>query len=322
MKILYSTLIIITAFWMFSCSPKSPKKEKLIIFHAGSFSYPIKILVEKYSETHPDMEIFSEAGGSMASARKITELGRNCDIFISSDYQVIDDLLIPEYASWNLHFATNQICLAYTESSKASETIDDKNWFKIVSNPEIRTGRADPASDPCGYRTVLLFQLAEKYYHLNQFTDQMSKKDVAFIRPKEVDLLALLETQSIDYIFIYRSVAVQHHLKFIELPDSINLGNPAFNDFYKLAKTSIPGKSPDQQTIIQGESIAYSLTIPKNAQNPERAANFINFMIGIQGSIIVDSLGQEMLIPPVVTGSENLPKSIQKQIDQSIHETQ
>ena len=44
-----------------------------------------------------------------------------------------------------------------------------------------------------------------------------------FIRPKETDLLALLEAGEIDYLFIYRSVAQQHGLKMILLDDAMNL---------------------------------------------------------------------------------------------------
>ena len=50
-----------------------------------------------------------------------------------------------------------------------------------------------------------------------------------YIRPKETDLLALLEAGEIDYLFIYRSVAGQHGLKMILLDDEINLKSSALN---------------------------------------------------------------------------------------------
>src|SRR5262245_38948276 len=44
-----------------------------------------------------------------------------------------------------------------------------------------------------------------------------------FMRPKSAELLPLLEIGQIDYLFSYRSVAQQHQLKYVALPDEINL---------------------------------------------------------------------------------------------------
>ena len=64
------------------------------------------------------------------------------------------------------------------------------------------------------------------------------------MRPKEVDLIPLLETGQLDYVFIYKSVCEQHHLPYVALPDQINLGSPAYADFYKQATLKISGKTP------------------------------------------------------------------------------
>ncbi|HAN78917.1 MAG TPA: tungstate ABC transporter substrate-binding protein WtpA, partial [Bacteroidales bacterium] len=37
-------------------------------------------------------------------------------------------------------------------------------WYKIMLDPKVQIGRADPNSDPCGYRSVLVSKLAEKHY--------------------------------------------------------------------------------------------------------------------------------------------------------------
>lgn len=306
-----------------SCGNRKQNKETLTIFHAGSFAYPIKKLAEKYSESNPGIEILTEAGGSVSSARKITELGKNCDVFISSDYRVIDEILYPDYASWNLYFATNEMCIAFTEHSVFSEKVNSQNWIEIMADKNVKTGRSDPASDPCGYRTILLFKLAEKYYNAPKFPEIMSVKDKRYIRPKEVDLLALLETLSVDYIFIYRSVAVQHKLNYINLPDSVNLGNPACNDYYKQVSTKIPGKSPNDLIDISGEAIIYSLTIPKNAKNNAQAIQFVNFILETDVSKeIMENLGQKMIIPPIVSNELHLPLALKKHLNLSVHEKQ
>ncbi|NMC37885.1 MAG: hypothetical protein GYA41_06145 [Bacteroidales bacterium] len=60
----------------------------------------------------------------------------------------------------------------------------------------------------------------------------MEPENNEFIRPKEIDLVSLVESDAVDYMFTYRSVAKQHNLRYIELPAAIILGDPGRNDFY------------------------------------------------------------------------------------------
>ena len=109
-----------------------------------------------------------------------------------------------------------------------SDQINSDNWYEILLNKNVAFGRSDPNADPCGYRSVLTMKLAEKYYKKVGLAAEMLKKDHKYIRPKEVDLIALLEAGEMDYFFIYRSVAEQHKMKYVILPDEINLKTPAF----------------------------------------------------------------------------------------------
>jgi len=81
--------------------------------------------------------------------------------------------------------------------------------------------------------------------------------------------LALLESNTIDYIFLYRSVAQQHGLKHLILPDSINLKLPELKDYYLTVSTEISGKKPGETIKKTGAPMVYGITIPKNAPNPE-----------------------------------------------------
>ncbi|MDD2289472.1 MAG: extracellular solute-binding protein [Bacteroidales bacterium] len=268
------------------CSQKSDKQ--LVIFHAGSLALPMKALADSFTLMHPGTEFLMEAAGSVDCARKITELGRSCDIMASADYTVIDQLLIPEYASVNQPFAVNSIVIAYTDKSRKSEEITSENWYRILLSPDVFYGRSDPHADPCGYRTIFTLQLAERYYagadgkapfQLRDFTE----KDNRFIRPKEVDLLALLGSQAIDYMFIYKSIALQHGLRFIALPPEINLGDSTMAEFYATAQLKIRGSKPGDSVLVKGTPITYSFTIPHNAENPELAKKFAGFLTDPDG---------------------------------------
>lgn len=270
----------------------------LIIFHAGSLAMPFKAIADSFMTLHPNVKILTEASGSIDAARKITELKRDCDIMASADYSVIDRLLIPEYASENIPFAANGMAIVFTERSAYADRIDTNNWPDILLRDDVIIGRADPDSDPCGYRTVLTLRLAqedfaEKGIKSEGLTDKILAKNNRFIRPKEVDLLALLETRSVDYIFLYRSVAEQHHLKYLALPERINLSNTALNEHYSTVQTTVRGSRPGEKMVMKGEAMIYSVTILNNAPNRPVAEAFLEFLLSENGGRrILERMGQ------------------------------
>ncbi len=282
---------------------------QLIVFHAGSMAVPFKELADSFKILHPAIEILAEAAGSVECSRKITELNKPCDLLISSDYKVIDKLLIPRFASWNIPFATNEMVIAFNPNARKSSEMDSISWTKLLLSNDIVYGRSDPNTDPCGYRTLLCLQLAEKYYGLKGFYEKMKKKDNSYIRPKEVDLLAMLESGNIDYIFIYRSVALQHHLKYISLPHQINLGNKDFTTLYASVSLEVKGKKPGETMIQTGEAMVYGFCIPTQAPNRRNAEAFAAFLLDrSKGLKIMDKNGQPPLVNPLVEKFESLPE--------------
>lgn len=277
-------------------------KGNLVVFHAGSLAKPFKAIADSFMRINPGVKVLNEASGSIDAARKITELNRDCDIMASADYAIIDKILIPQYASENIHFATNEMALVYTLKSRYSLEIDSVNWIDILSRDDVYIGRSDPDADPCGYRTLLTLKLAEKYYgqagrdDLKLLTDKILTRSERFLRPKEVDLLALLETGSVDYIFLYKSVAVQHNLEFLSLPAAINLGDPQMAEYYSQATTEVRGAKPGQKIKISGEPMVYGVTILNSAPNRRAAEAFIEFLRSDEGGKkILMQMGQSAL---------------------------
>ena len=258
---------------------------ELIIFHAGSLSIPIKALADSFNIIHPGLKIKPESAGSLTSIRKITDLRRDCDILASADASMIDKLMIPDHAKWNLEFATNELVIVYHKHSKKVDQISIKGWADVLADPEVRFGRSDPNSDPCGYRTVLAIKLEDLSKKKGNVT-HLLEKDNKYIRPKEVDLLALIETNTIDYAFLYKSIALQHNLPYIQLSDSINLGNVNLNNWYNSVDVEVSGTTPYTKVKHNGEAIIYGITIPTNSKNPKAAREFILFLISKGKSII------------------------------------
>ena len=284
---------------------------QLIIFHAGSLAVPFKQICDEFKRLHPKVEIVREAAGSRLCARKITDLHRCCDIIASADYTVIDTLLIPEYAEWNIQFASNEMVIAFREGAHRAEKISKDNWHDILLDKRVAFGRSDPDADPCGYRTVLMITLAERFCDRPGLTDKMLAKDRRYIRPKEVDLLALLEVGELDYIFIYRSVAEQYELEYLILPDEINLKKTEFADFYKSASIRLTGKKPGTFITKAGAPIIYGVSIPRNAPNRALALTFLAFLLDAdKGGAILERNGQTIVVPAPTETFDKLPESL------------
>ena len=307
-------LILMVASVLFpGCRNKTPSE--IIIFHAGSLSVPFKALATEYEKLNPGTKVLLEPAGSLVCARKITELKKPCDIIASADYFVINELLMPDYTKWSIRFATNEIVIAFQEKSKYAAEINALNWIDILLKNDVTFSRSDPDSDPCGYRTLLTFKLAEKYYNRIGIAEKLASKNMDFIRPKEVDLVALIEANAVDYMFQYKSVAIQHNLRYIELPREINLGDPALNDLYKTVSQDVTGGTPGSRMTVTGEYINYSLSVLDSAPHSKDAINFVSYLLSDKGMDIFRKNGQQPIIPCTSGQPGEVPKNLIKYLE-------
>jgi molybdate/tungstate transport system substrate-binding protein len=295
-------------------------KEKVIIFHAGSLTVPLAQIEKEFEAANPGIDILREAGGSTKMARMISELGKPADIMASADYKVIDKTLIPAKADWNIRFATNQLVLCYTANSRYADQINADNWYEILQKKEVVWGHSDPNLDPCGYRSLMVLQLAEKYYRQPGLYDRMiANRPEKNVRPKAVELVSMLKSGSMDYAWEYLSVAIQHELKYLTLDDHINLGNYQFDDFYRQAQVKVTGKKPGEWVIRTGQSVTYGITLVKNAPNPDGAIRFLEYLLSAEGGLkVLKDMGQPPFIPcrvPSQAIQDALPGNLQKLVE-------
>ncbi len=283
----------------------------LVIFHAGSLSVPFRRISERFNVMYPDVIVRAESAGSRDTARKVSDLRRRCDVLGSADYRVIDALLLTEHADFNIRFAANEMVIAYTDSSRYADVITAENWPQLLLTDNVTFGRSDPNRDPCGYRTVVLFQLAERHYGTAGLARKLEEKHGrTYIRPKETDLLALLELGEIDFLFIYRSVASQHGLRFIVLPAEVNLGAAELDGLYATASVEITGKKRGERIERRGAAIVYGATIPKTCGNQEMAEAWIALMLSHIGRDIMAVNGQPPIAPALTDQFARVPETI------------
>jgi len=301
---------------LFPFSAGAELQGKLIIFHAGSLTVPFAKMEKIFEAKYPKVNVLREGGGSTKMARMISELHKPADIMGSADFKVIDKTLIPEYAEWNVRFATNQLVLCYTDKSRFANEVNANNWYSILGRKGVIWGHSDPNLDPCGYRSLMVLQLAEKHYKQPGLYDRLiANRPKKNIRPKSVELVSLLKTGNMDYAWEYLSVAVQHDLKFVKLPDKINLGNYKYDAYYKQAKVKVTGKKPGTWMTRTGKSCTYGITLLKDAKNPEAAVAFLEYLMSPDGGLkVLDEMGQPPFIPcrvPTEKAKLQLPASLQ-----------
>ncbi len=293
-------------------------KEKVVVFHAGSLSVPFSEMEKAFEAKYPQFDVVREAAGSRACARKITDIHKPADVMASAAYKVIDNLLIPDYAKFNIQFVTNEMAIAFTPHSKYANEINSNNWVDIFLRDGVKIGHSNPNLDPCGYRSILVTKLAEIYYKKPGFYEKLlgygesysnaeENKSKVIVRPKETDLLGLLEAGAYDYLYIYKSVAEQHGLKYVVLPSEVSLKDKKFSSFYKQATFKITGKKPGTFITKKGAPMVYGITVVQNdkeglPKNREGAVKFVNFVISAEGQAIMKKNGQGVINPPVITG--------------------
>jgi len=295
-------------------------KENIVVFHAGSLAVPFAQIEKAFEAKYPQYDVLREASGSVAAARKITEIGKAADVMASADFKVIDNLMIPKDAKFNAQFVTNEMAIAYTAKSKYADEINAKNWTEIFLRDGVKIGHSNPNMDPAGYRSMLVTKLAENYYKQPGFFDKLfgygdsytggeENRDKVIVRPKETDLLGLLEAGVYDYLYIYKSVTEQHGLKYITLPVEVSLKDAKYADDYKKVTFSIAGKKPGEVKLIKGAPMVYGITVVENSKSPinkEGAVKFVNFVLSSQGQAIMAKNGQGVINPPVITGDASI----------------
>ncbi len=341
MRYLCLAISVLAVPWAAGCGRAAPTAVK--VFHAGSLSAPFQELERLFERQNPGVDIQREAYGSAAAVRQVTELDRPAGVIGSADYRLIDQLMVgsePAHADWNVLFARNSVGLAYMEGTPAPS---DADWSELLLDEDVRVGMSNPNLDPCGYRSLCCCWLGQEVMGKDGLFDGLvlananvsvtAEGDTAVIevpehvrytgrlvmRPKETDLLALLETGAIDYVFIYRSVARQHELGFYEPPEEVNLSSAALAEPYAQVAVRQFADRAEQATLIGASPIVYGATVPRAAPHPEEAQRFVQLLLSEEGRRILRDNGQPPLVPPVLSPASRehaVPTSISRSLEQ------
>lgn len=274
----------------------------LIVYNAGSLARPLRSALDTFS-ARTGIEYEQESAGSLETARKLTELGKIPDVIALADHEVFPQLLMPEHVTWYARFARNRMVLMYSPRSRFADEITPNNWREIVLRPGVQMGRADPDLDPAGYRTVMAMQLAERHYGesglARRFLEAAPERNM---RPKEVDLVALVQAGELDYVWIYESVARAADLPYVTLPHEMDLGTPEDAARYDAAVVRVMGKGVGDTITLRGSPIIYGFSVPIGAPHPDVAREFAAFLLG-EGKEVLRAAHLPVFERAVVVGS-------------------
>jgi molybdate/tungstate transport system substrate-binding protein len=284
-------LCLLCALGLFSCKPRPTE---IIVFYASSLSAVLGDAAEAFQKDNPQLRLRLEPSGSQVAARKVVELGMRADIVAVADAKLIPKMMIPTHAAWSAIFATNEIVLAHKDHSKFTDQIKAENWVEILGRQGVRLGRADPDTAPLGYQTLMVWQLAEASGGpaaaglLARLAAQCTKDHVTH---DEAELLSLLESRAVDYAFLFRSTAEDHHLKILTLPPEINLSRQDLAARYAAASVEVRMQQGQGSARLTGAPVTYGLTIPTHAPHAEAATRFLVFFLGDHGRRLLDRRG-------------------------------
>lgn len=288
---------------LLGCGKEPAPTRTLTVFNAGSLARPMRAVLDTFARRE-GVTVAQESAGSLESARKLTELGKVPDVIALADADVFPQYLMPtDVASYTL-FARNRMVVAYTDRSRHASEMRTESWTDILSRPDVDVGRSDPELDPNGYRTLMVWQLAARARGDSTLPARLeARAGVRNVRPKEADLVGLLQAGEFDYIWSYESMAKAIGLRYVLLGDSVDLSNAALADFYHEAKVTVRGGIAGSRVTFWGTPIVYAFAVPRNAPQPELAQRFTDFLVSAEGKEILRREGLDALdMPEVLTG--------------------
>jgi molybdate/tungstate transport system substrate-binding protein len=275
--------------------------DTLLVYIAASLTRPIQPVLDTFA-ARTGIVVQRESGASLEHVRKITELHRVPDLLLLADVEVFPQLLVPRYATWYAEFARNRMVVAYTKRSKHAREINRDTWVDILRRGDVEVGRTDPNLAPVGYRTLLLLDLAERYYRKPGLAKSLlAAAPERNIRPNAAEIAALLAAGELDYIYDYQSVAESNGFSYVALPDEINLGDPKRAREYSSVAVRVRG-ARGSQIEFKGQPILYGLSEPLDAPHPGAASRFLAYLTSPDVIRQMRAAHIDMLDHPVVVG--------------------
>jgi molybdate/tungstate transport system substrate-binding protein len=264
------------------------------VLAAGSLAQTVEEFVGPAFEAETGTAVHGEYHGSKAVMRMVQDRTKHPDVVVSADATLLRDRLYGAFTDWDAEFASNSIGLGYSAETTFGERLDDgEAWYSLARETdegEIAIG--DPDLDPLGYRAMQAFELAERAHDLTGFSAEMATR--VYTEPDEPQLLAGVESGSRVAAIVYRNMAADHGVPFVEFPEAYSFGNPALADHYATVTFTT-----DDGYTARGRPVVYNATVDSEADNPESGVRFVRFLVD----------NPDLLVDAGLTVGQGLPRT-------------
>ena len=283
--------------------PASARDGPLLVYNAASVTRPMRAVLDSFA-ARTGTRYVQEGASSLELVRRLTELQSSPDVLVLADPELFPSLLEPKFTTWHALFGRNRMVLAYTPRSRGAADIGGDRWWEVLERPGVQVGRSDPNTDPSGYRTLLVWQLAARHYRIPDLEARMLRAAPARnVRPREADQIALLQAGELDYIWTYESLARLMSLPYRRLPDAVDLGSVADSANYATASIRVLGKRPGDTITVRGRPILFGVSVPRTAPHPASAERFVAYLLSEDGRRILRQAAFDALDEPLFVGS-------------------
>jgi ABC-type molybdate transport system substrate-binding protein len=312
----------------------------LNVCHAGSLQAAFSDIEKAFKEQHPDVTLTDVSGGSVTLARRLASGAQACDVYASADYVNIERLLEPAgLADYTIVFAKGRMVLAYLVTDPKTQgvaqpgafnppaTIPEaaQSWPRVLTAPDVRVGGAHPFLDPGGYRSHLIFELAQKHYGSANLYNALLEHYAVIPAATGADPAtapALGREYSFQLTYEHSAAAAAARnaaYRYVRLPDQIDLSNPGKNRGYGEAGVTMPGlgiAGAAASVRIPATSVGWGVTIITKSPKRQNAIAFVNLLLGPTGTAALNLHGPAPVTPAIVSPDDyaHVPKALQASV--------
>ena len=303
-------IIVASACILAGCGGSKPKA-KLVVLHCDELAALFRAAEPVFERANPTIDIRAESAAAGPTLRKLTGMGKDCDLIAVSSPDLLRRMLYPKTVRWVAAFATDEIVLAAADRSRYASEIDGDNWYRILLRNDVSFARVDERLDPAGIATSIVWQLADGHYGPWQGKAISGQLRAACkgnsIRPDANTLMTLLQTPSgPDYVFVPRSMAARQRQRLIELPKEINLGHVEMAARYGKAVVELNNGSGTTRRV-PGRPFLYAIAVPAGARNAEAAVRFARFLLDNSGRDMMMKSGLRPVVPARIGPDDTVP---------------
>lgn len=320
-------IVVIAAYFMIY--PILDSKKPLVVYSADAYVQESDYLIDAFHNSTNAYVDHAVGGGSFALAREIGQ-GNPANVFISVALNSYErSYLGSAYSGWALAFASDQLVLAYSNSSvsKAMENSIQKfntalsnqnvtnyrNAFESLISGNLKIGISNASSDPAGLRGYIsleiagyLFQNGSEQYYISEL--QNNSQIVG--GSNAAGLVPALQSGDISFLYIYKSSAISKGLSYIALQSNLSFGNPALSSFYGNFTYNSSGKQ------VAGSTIYLFVSALGNNSMETASMNFV--LYALNQSSTLSSFGLNPLSTPILFSNVTPLPQIQAGL---VHET-